>query len=183
MDTGGLPLRFCPPIMILNGSVPWFQNLEYIFLDFYAHQSSKRSGEENQQEGKGSHWINAWIQKLWHQGVQPLDAILACLTFSYVESLWRLWTWCCLKLTSKGYQSLILCVGCNGSPQALLEFAEPGLWLSQGTVSLYATNQVCKSTWLCYECMQGWFGIGKSMRERVNSEASVFTVKLDFSNL
>ena len=30
---------------------------------------------------------------------------------------------------------------------------------------------------------KGWFGIGKSMRERGNSEASVFTAKLDFSTL
>ena len=31
--------------------------------------------------------------------------------------------------------------------------------------------------------MQGWFGIGKSSREKGNSEASVLTVKLDFSTL
>ena len=54
---------------------------------------------------------------------------------------------------------------------------------SVNIVSLYATNQVSKSTWLCYECMQGWFGIGKSSREKGNSEASVLTVKLDFSTL
>ena len=50
-------------------------------------------------------------------------------------------------------------------------------------VSLYATNQVFTSTWLCYECVQGWFWIGNSMRERGNSEASVLTAKLDFSTL
>jgi len=31
--------------------------------------------------------------------------------------------------------------------------------------------------------MQGKFGIGKSSREKGNSEASVLTVKLDFSTL